>query len=134
MIETLEEAIKSTNYDKSRVLVISSSSPTVFSSGHNLKELTIEKGNELHRRVFRQFSNLCVDLKNLPIPTIAEVRGKFHKYSLIKLTKNYISFIGLAAAAGLQLAASCDMIIASKNASFSTPGVKFGVCSASFNL
>lgn len=33
----------------------------------------------------------------------------------------------MAAAAGLQLALSCDIIVASDKASFSTPGVKFGV-------
>lgn len=53
-------------------------------------------------------SNLCSILRESPLPTIAEVYG-------------------LAAAAGCQLAASCDLIIASDKASFSTPGVKFGI-------
>lgn len=47
-------------------------------------------------------------LVNSPLPTIAEVYG-------------------LAAAAGFQLALSCDLLIASDKASFSTPGVKFGI-------
>ncbi len=51
---------------------------------------------------------MCLSLQKLGIPTIAEVYG-------------------LAAAAGFQLAASCDLIVASSKASFSTPGVKFGV-------
>ena len=33
---------------------------------------------------------------------------------------------GLAAAAGCQLAASCDIVVAGENASFSVPGVKHG--------
>ena len=76
MIQSLESAIKTTDYEKTRVLVISSSCPIVFSAGHNLKELTTEKGSEFHRKIFKQFSNLCIDLKKLPIPTIAEVQGK----------------------------------------------------------
>ena len=70
--------------------------------------MTTESGKDLHEKVFNEFTNLCLGLQNLPIPTIAEVQG-------------------LAAAAGCQLAASCDMIIASDKATFSTPGVKFGV-------
>lgn len=76
--------------------------------GHNLKEFTSDRGVEHHREVFDQFTKLCMSLKNLPVPTIAEVDG-------------------LAAAAGFQLASSCDLIVASDRASFSTPGVKFGV-------
>lgn len=108
MIEDLQKAINEIDYEKIRVLAISSSDPAIFSSGHNLKELTTENGTELHAKIFKKFTKLCLNLKNLPIPTIAEVAG-------------------LAAAAGLQLAASCDILIASNKASFSTPGVKFGV-------
>jgi enoyl-CoA hydratase/carnithine racemase len=108
MIECLQSAIDSINYDKCRVLVISSSNHSIFSSGHNLKELKAEKGTELHSLIFKKFTNLCLSLKQIPIPTIAEVHG-------------------LAAAAGCQLAASCDLVLASNKSSFSTPGVKFGV-------
>jgi enoyl-CoA hydratase/carnithine racemase len=34
---------------------------------------------------------------------------------------------GLAAAAGCQLVASCDLVIATTKSSFSTPGVKWGI-------
>ena len=67
-----------------------------------------ERGDQLHRQVFHEFTNLCLSLQNLSIPTVAEVYG-------------------LAAAAGFQLAMSCDLLVASSKASFSTPGVKFGV-------
>jgi enoyl-CoA hydratase/carnithine racemase len=73
-----------------------------------LKEFTHQAGTEHHEKVFREFTHLCLSLQSLPIPTIAEVSG-------------------LAAAAGFQLASSCDLIVASSRASFSTPGVKFGV-------
>lgn len=108
MIRALKLSINSIDLSKCRVLVISSSCPKVFSAGHNLKEFTQEKGHDLHRQVFDEFTDLCLTLKKLPVPTIAEVQG-------------------IAAAAGYQLAASCDLIVASNKASFSTPGVKFGV-------
>ena len=46
-------------------------------------------------------------VRQLSIPVIAEV-------------------FGLAAAAGCQLVASCDIVVAGENASFSVPGVKHG--------
>ena len=108
MIRELQISISKIDFSKCRVLVISSSCPKVFSAGHNLKEFTQKMGHDLHRQVFEEFTDLCLTLKNLPVPTIAEVQG-------------------IAAAAGYQLAASCDLIVASNKASFSTPGVKFGV-------
>ena len=73
-----------------------------------MKEFTQERGTKLHETVFTEFTQLCLSLHRLPIPTIAQISG-------------------LAAAAGFQLASSCDLIVASSNSSFSTPGVKFGV-------
>ncbi|CAF0874671.1 unnamed protein product [Brachionus calyciflorus] len=108
MIRQLQQAIDEIDLEKCRVLVIGSSCLKVFSAGHNLKELTSDKGFDSHQVIFDEFTKLCLKLRDLPCPTIAEVHG-------------------LAAAAGYQLAASCDLIIASNKASFSTPGVKFGV-------
>lgn len=76
--------------------------------GHDLKELTAERGRQVHVKVFEEFTRLCLSLRDLSVPSIAEVYG-------------------LAAAAGCQLAVSCDLIVASSHAAFSTPGVKFGV-------
>ena len=47
-------------------------------------------------------------LHELPQPVIAQVQG-------------------IATAAGCQLAAWCDLVVAADNASFSTPGVKLGL-------
>jgi enoyl-CoA hydratase/carnithine racemase len=46
-------------------------------------------------------------IRQLSVPVIAEV-------------------FGLAAAAGCQVVASCDIVVAGENASFSVPGVKHG--------
>lgn len=47
-------------------------------------------------------------LKKLPIVTVSAING-------------------IAAAAGLQTALSCDLVLATENSSFSTPGVKWGL-------
>lgn len=104
-IKHLQDSINSIDFDKYRVVILSAGKRHVFSSGHNLKELTDTKVAE---EVFKQMSNLCASFRNIPLPTISEVYG-------------------LAAAGGCQLAASCDLTIASNKATFSTPGVKFGI-------
>eukprot|EP01134_Creolimax_fragrantissima_P008403 CFRG8403T1 len=88
-----------------RVVVIRSSHPEVFSSGHDLKELLSKKYME---SLFTHCSELMMLVRNMPQATIAAVDG-------------------LATAAGCQLVASCDLAIASTNASFCTPGVNFGL-------
>ncbi|XP_055599365.1 enoyl-CoA hydratase domain-containing protein 3, mitochondrial [Uranotaenia lowii] len=80
----------------------------VFSAGHNLKELTPDKGSDFHKQVFAKCTELIGTILRSPVPVIARVDG-------------------LAAAAGCQLVASCDMLVCSDRSSFSTPGASFGI-------
>uniref|UniRef100_A0A8C8ZL34 Enoyl-CoA hydratase domain-containing protein 3, mitochondrial n=1 Tax=Prolemur simus TaxID=1328070 RepID=A0A8C8ZL34_PROSS len=90
-----------------KVIVISAEGP-VFSSGHDLKELTSEQGRDYHAEVFQTCSEVMMLIRNHPVPIIAMVNG-------------------LATAAGCQLVASCDIAVASDKASFATPGVNVGL-------
>jgi enoyl-CoA hydratase/carnithine racemase len=95
-----------------RVVVIAANGP-VFSSGHDLKELTArradgDKGREAYAALFTQCSRLMQTIVRLPKPVIAQVQG-------------------IATAAGCQLVASCDLAIASSAARFATPGVNIGL-------
>ena len=90
-----------------RVIILSAEGP-VFSSGHNLKELTAHYGKEHHKKVFSACTRLMTLIQDIPIPVIAEVGG-------------------LATAAGCQLVASCDMVVATDTARFATPGVSIGL-------
>lgn len=76
MIRALQAAVDSTNFEQCRVLVLSSVDDKIFSAGHNLKELTTEKGAQLHEQVFGEFTQLCLGLQRLPVPVIAEVKGR----------------------------------------------------------
>ncbi|XP_027628255.1 enoyl-CoA hydratase domain-containing protein 3, mitochondrial [Tupaia chinensis] len=90
-----------------KVIIISAEGP-VFSSGHDLKELTEEQGHDYHAEVFHTCSEVMMLIQNHPVPVIAMVNG-------------------LATAAGCQLVASCDIAVASDKSSFATPGVNVGL-------
>jgi enoyl-CoA hydratase/carnithine racemase len=87
--------------------VILAANGKVFSSGHDLKEMTGRSIND-YRRIFDVCSELMQKIQSIPQPVIARVQG-------------------IATAAGCQLVATCDLAIASEEASFATPGVKIGL-------
>jgi len=90
-----------------KVIVIGHEGP-VFSSGHDLKELTRERGTEYHKKVFDLCSEVMKLVQDVPMPVIAKVDG-------------------LATAAGCQLVASCDISVATDSSRFATPGVNVGL-------
>nr|XP_020855341.1 enoyl-CoA hydratase domain-containing protein 3, mitochondrial isoform X1 [Phascolarctos cinereus] len=90
-----------------RVIIISAEGP-VFSSGHDLKELTDEQSQDYHAEVFQTCAEVMMLIQKHPVPIIAKVNG-------------------LATAAGCQLVASCDIALASEKSHFATPGVNIGL-------
>nr|ADJ68233.1 enoyl CoA hydratase [Anopheles sinensis] len=107
MNSVLKNVVENQNHAELRCIVLAAKGH-VFSAGHNLKELTAEHGADQHKQVFHKCSELIDAIRSAPIPIIAKVDG-------------------LAAAAGCQLVASCDMAICSDNSTFSTPGASFGI-------
>ena len=83
-----------------KVVVIQSTGPS-FSAGHDLTEVRKSAKS-------KACSKMMLSIKYLPQPVIACVDG-------------------IAAAAGCQLVASCDLAFASKNSYFQTPGVNIGL-------
>lgn len=79
----------------------------VFSSGHDLDEMTGRDLDE-YRRSFDVCTRLMMRIQSIPQPVIAQVQG-------------------VATAAGCQLVATCDLAVASSEAKFATPGVKIGL-------
>jgi enoyl-CoA hydratase/carnithine racemase len=74
MMENLIEAIKKNENDKSlRVITLSSGSGPVFSSGHNLKELSHDKKYEEQKLVFDKCHELINSMVSSPVPIIAKV-------------------------------------------------------------
>jgi enoyl-CoA hydratase/carnithine racemase len=113
MLSRLQDEIDAAGANEDiRCLVISARGP-VFSSGHDLKELRAHRqdrdgGRAYFIAVMARCSQLMQSIVLLPKPVIAQVQG-------------------LASAAGLQLAASCDLVIAARSAGFCTPGVDIGL-------
>ncbi len=79
----------------------------VFCSGHDLAEMQRRDAAD-YRHIFDVCTELMERIQQIPQPVIARVQG-------------------MATAAGCQLVASCDLAIASTEASFATPGVKIGL-------
>ncbi|XP_076016141.1 enoyl-CoA hydratase domain-containing protein 3, mitochondrial [Genypterus blacodes] len=108
MLESLRENIVTdVDSDDLRVIIISAKGP-VFSSGHDLKELTSAHGREHHTHVFQTCSEVMTLIQDIPVPVIAMVNG-------------------IATAAGCQLVASCDIAVATEKSTFATPGVNVGL-------
>lgn len=78
-----------------------------FSAGHDLSEMTNRTVNE-YRQIFDTCVEMMTTIQTIPQPVIAEVHG-------------------IATAAGCQLVATCDLVIASEQAKFATPGVRIGL-------
>ncbi|MCZ4279303.1 enoyl-CoA hydratase [Kiloniella laminariae] len=113
MLLKLKEAVSDAAKDAAvRVIILAAKGP-VFSSGHNLKEMTAARdAPDRGRAYFSRILALCADVMQgivaCPKPIIAEVSG-------------------VATAAGCQLVASCDLAVAAETAQFSTPGVHIGL-------
>ena len=109
LIKALTKTLKEiSSQGKVKVLIISSEGPG-FSAGHDLDELRKNKNNKgFFKLLFNECSKLMQTIMTLPQPVIAEVSG-------------------IAAAAGCQLVASCDLAVASEHSSFMTPGVNIGL-------
>lgn len=107
MLDTLKSNLLH-NVDSNLRVIILSANGGVFSSGHDLKELTKDHGKDYHEKVFHRCTEVMTLVQDIPVPVIAQVNG-------------------LATAAGCQLVASCDIAVASTKSQFATPGVNIGL-------
>ncbi|XP_071358357.1 enoyl-CoA hydratase domain-containing protein 3, mitochondrial [Trachinotus anak] len=108
MLESLrEDILTDVDSEDLRVIIISAKGP-VFSSGHDLKELTSSQGREYHTKVFHTCAEVMTLIQDIPVPVVAMVNG-------------------VATAAGCQLVASCDIAVATEKSTFATPGVNVGL-------
>jgi enoyl-CoA hydratase/carnithine racemase len=113
MIEGLHRKLRDADSNEAvRVIVITAKGP-VFSSGHDLKEMSGRREGlepDAEKRV-RDVLDACADmmlaLVGSPKPIIAAVQGT-------------------ASAAGCQLVSMCDLALAADTARFCTPGVNIG--------
>ena len=109
-LDQFENALKTASDKTCRAVVVAAEGP-VFSAGHDLRELRA-MSPEKQFELFSRCGNLMNSLRHLEVPVLAAVGG-------------------LAAAAGCQLVAACDLAVAGPDARFSLPGASVGLfCSA----
>ena len=107
VLTALKSRLNEISSDPEVRVVILRANGTVFSSGHDLRELL--QGSESENAVlFHMCTEMMEAIRLLPQPVIAQVQG-------------------LATAAGCQLVASCDLAVAAESARFATPGVRTGL-------
>lgn len=106
-MQELTACFEAIGAERTIAVVILRGNGPVFSAGHDLSEM-VGQSREFYEHEFAVCAHLMETIVNLPQPVIAEVHG-------------------IATAAGCQLVASCDLVVAAEAARFATPGVKIGL-------
>jgi enoyl-CoA hydratase/carnithine racemase len=108
LLGALQEALDGLAPDESVRVVVLAAAGKAFCAGHDLREMRAQPSLGYYQRLFAQCSRMMLTLRRLPIPVIARVHG-------------------VAAAAGCQLVAQCDLAVASSEARFAVNGVRLGL-------
>ena len=103
----LTDFLKAVGEAKEAHVVVLAGNGPAFCAGHDLSEM-IGRDPETYRHIFDVCCELMETIQAIPQPVIARVHG-------------------IATAAGCQLAATCDLVVAAEKARFATPGVKIGL-------
>ncbi len=108
LMTALQDAIDAIARDGAiKVVVIAGAGPG-FCAGHDLREMRANPGRQHYEALFAQCSRLMSSIVKLPKPVIARVHG-------------------IAAAAGCQLVATCDLAVAAEEARFAVNGINIGL-------
>ena len=108
LVHELQDTLDEIRDDRSVRVVILAAAGRLFCTGHDLNEsVEAMKAPETKREATATCSRMMQSLIGLPQPVIAKVHS-------------------IATAAGCELVASCDLVYASSEAKFATPGVNIG--------
>ncbi|HKU47790.1 MAG TPA: enoyl-CoA hydratase [Burkholderiales bacterium] len=107
MLTALQAAFNEISSNREIRVVVLTGTGRGFSAGHDLKEIKALKELPKIEALFNQCSRMMQSIPLLPQPVIAKVQG-------------------MAAAAGCQLVAQCDLAVAVDTAKFVTSGVNWG--------
>ncbi|MBA3792264.1 MAG: enoyl-CoA hydratase [Rubrobacter sp.] len=99
--------LKTIGEEKEASVIILGGNGPAFCAGHDLSEM-VGRDPGFYRHIFDVCCELMETIQAIPQPVIAKVHG-------------------VATAAGCQLAAACDLVVAAEEARFATPGVRIGL-------
>ena len=105
LMNQLTDALEAVGAD-TQAVIIAADGPA-FSAGHDLGEM-VDRDAGFYTELFDRCTVLMETIHRVPQPVIAKVHG-------------------VATAAGCQLVAACDLVVAAESARFATPGVKIGL-------
>src|SRR3954471_5728923 len=108
MLAAMQREFDTTASDESVRAVVIAAEGKAFCAGHDLKEMRADPSLEYYERLFARCSEMMLAIQRLPVPVIVRVQG-------------------IAAAAGCQLVAMCDLAVASSVARFAVSGVNVGL-------
>ncbi|HML09908.1 MAG TPA: enoyl-CoA hydratase [Stellaceae bacterium] len=108
LMAAIIDALGRADADRETRVVVIAGSGVGFCPGHDLREMRQDPGREAYARIFERCSDMMQKIVRLKKPVIAEVHG-------------------IATAAGCQLVASCDLAVASEDATFATSGINVGL-------
>ncbi len=108
LLAELQAALDDVAADESVRVVIIAANGKAFCAGHDLKEMRTSEDRGFHRALFEQCARVMLRINTLPQPVIARIQG-------------------IAAAAGCQLVASCDLAVSVADARFAVSGINLGL-------
>jgi enoyl-CoA hydratase/carnithine racemase len=108
LLATLQAELDALAAEPDLRCVVLAAAGKAFCAGHDLREMSTIDEEADHRALFARCSAVMMSLRALPVPVIAKVRG-------------------VAAAAGCQLVAACDLAVAAASARFAVSGINLGL-------
>jgi enoyl-CoA hydratase/carnithine racemase len=108
MLDALQDALDDIDRDDAVRVVIIAANGKAFCPGHDLKEMRSSVERSFHQALFDKCTRMMLTINRLRQPVIARVHG-------------------IAAAAGCQLVANCDLAVAADEARFSVSGINVGL-------
>lgn len=108
MLKALHVALNDIAEDQHVRCVVLAAEGKAFCAGHDLKQMRANPDKAYYQALFARCSDVMQAIVNLPVPVIAKVQG-------------------IATAAGCQLVASCDLVVAARSARFAVSGINVGL-------
>jgi enoyl-CoA hydratase/carnithine racemase len=108
MLEALQAELDRVAAEDTARAVVIAGAGKAFCAGHDLKEMRAAPSLGYYQRLFAQCGRMMMTIQKLPVPVVARVHG-------------------IAAAAGCQLVAMCDLAVAARDARFAVSGINVGL-------
>ncbi len=107
LLQEVIDALGAVSSDPAAKVIVIEGAGKAFSVGHDLNEM-IDRDRSFFDELFTTCTVMMEKIQAIPQPVIAKVHG-------------------MAAAAGCQLVAACDLVVASADSRFGTTGLKVGL-------